>query len=168
MLAKAASGKRELKVTACSSLATSRGRWHVASGRSSLQGLGATASSSSRRGAMARRRTLVLAHQLSVAPAMKEMGQRKDKWHYFHLLQYRNLRHGKLSNLLDVTGHADRNLTNHSYSKPSPGEAKISFGALGFWQSETEYCAKTGRPFCCQKWDFHRHRAYLKTVVHQQ
>lgn len=140
---------RELKFTACPSLATSRGRRHVVSGRSSLQGLVAAASSSLRRGVMAGRRTLVPANQLSVTPAMKEMGEREGKWHYFHLLQYRSLRHSQLSNPLDVTGHADRNLTNHSYSKPSPGEGNISFGALSPWQSETEYCAKSCRPFCC-------------------
>lgn len=81
---------------------------------------------------MAGRRTLVLENQLSVTPAMKKMGQRKDKLHYFHLLQYRSLHRSKLSNPLGVTEHADRNLTNHSYSKPSPGEGNISFGALSF------------------------------------
>lgn len=56
------------------------------------------------------RRTLTLAHQLSGTLAMKELGQRK-KLLYFHLLQYGSLHHSKLSNPLNVTGRADRNLT---------------------------------------------------------
>lgn len=115
------------------------------------------------------RRTLTLAHQLSGSSAMKKRGQRKDKWHYFHLSQHGSLHHGKLSNPLNVTGCADRNLTalapnlHLGCHKPH-----LSFWALSFCWSETDYCAKPSRHFCWQEWDFHRHRPYLKTVVQQQ